>query len=658
VQIVLCSPPDRHGNVHPSVLYAAKLCGINTIIKLGGVQAIAAMAYGTDSVPKCDKIFGPGNAWVTEAKQQVSAHAEGAAIDMPAGPSEVLVIADADANSDIVAADLLAQAEHGPDSQVLLLSDHAPLLAAVATALATQTAQLPRAEIVRQALAHSRLILVADITQALQISNHYAPEHLLLNVRHARQYLPQVRNAGSVFLGALTPESTGDYNAGTNHVLPTYGHARAYSGVSVASFVKQITVQTLSPSGLRKIGPEAVVFARAEGLEAHAQAVQKRLERLDCAPSVASASPLQERIQNHVLALARPEFVGFKGYSSARMEASAGAVFLNANESPWAPLADNHDALNRYPEPQPHALIALLAQHYQVATEMLLLGRGSDELIDLLTRAFCRAGQDKVLIMPPTFGMYKVCANVQAAEVLEVPLDSAQEFAPDWARATQALAQGVKLSYVCSPNNPTGGLAERAQLMAFIDAAAGRSLVVIDEAYIEFAEVPSAIALVQDYPHVVVLRTLSKAYGLAGARLGCAIANAELIALLKSIMAPYPVPTPVANLALKALRDQDAFAARIGRTKSARERLAQALKAQSGVRKVWLSSANFLTFKMDDARTVYRAMAAAGVVVRDVSHYPGLAQCLRVSVGKPEENAQFLAALNAALQALAAPVKV
>lgn len=282
-QVVVCSPPRPDGRCDPAVLYAARRCGIDTVFKLGGAQAIAAMAYGTGSVPKCDKLFGPGNAWVTEAKQQVSLDAEGAAIDMPAGPSEVLVIADAHADPRFVAADLLSQAEHGPDSQVVLVTDAPAQVDAVLAAVTAQVAVLPRRETAEKALASSRAIRVVDLAQAFEVSNDYAPEHLILQVRDPRTWLPHVRNAGSVFLGAWTPESVGDYCSGTNHVLPTYGHARAYSGVSVSSFQKAITVQELSRAGLATIGPCAMTLARAEGLVAHERAVSLRLSGAEAA---------------------------------------------------------------------------------------------------------------------------------------------------------------------------------------------------------------------------------------------------------------------------------------------------------------------------------------------------------------------------------------
>jgi histidinol dehydrogenase len=280
-QVVLCTPAGKDGRADAAVLYVAALCGIRQVFKLGGAQAIAAMAFGTESVPACDKLFGPGNSYVTEAKRQVAARADGPAIDMPAGPSEVLVIADASANSEFVAADLLSQAEHGPDSQVLLLADDHTVLESVRTALARQLAQLPRADIARVALAKSRLIRVTSLAEAVAISNDYAPEHLILNVREPRALLPRVENAGSVFLGPWSPEAVGDYCSGTNHVLPTYGYARAWSGVSVASFVKQITVQELSADGLRAIGPSAATLARAERLNAHERAVTLRLADLE-----------------------------------------------------------------------------------------------------------------------------------------------------------------------------------------------------------------------------------------------------------------------------------------------------------------------------------------------------------------------------------------
>jgi len=277
-EVVLCTPPRADGRADPTILVAASLCGVHRVFKVGGAQAIAAMAFGTTTVPRCDKLFGPGNAFVTAAKQLVSTLPGGPAIDMPAGPSEVLVIADAGASPAFVAADLLAQAEHGPDSQVILVTDAPALIEKVRTEILEQLKTLPRAQIATQALQHARLIEVADLNTAVDVSNDYAPEHLILALRTPEKYLGAVRAAGSVFLGDHTPESLGDYGSGTNHVLPTNGAARAYSGVSVASFQNSISVQSASPKGLAHMGPSVVTLARAEGLEAHAQAVVRRME--------------------------------------------------------------------------------------------------------------------------------------------------------------------------------------------------------------------------------------------------------------------------------------------------------------------------------------------------------------------------------------------
>jgi histidinol dehydrogenase len=278
-EIVLCSPPQKNGSLHPAILYTAALVGITSIYKLGGVQAIAAMAYGTESVPRVDKIFGPGNQFVTLAKQLVQQ--DGIAIDMPAGPSEVAVFADASADPQFVAADLLSQAEHGADSQVLLITTSNDLVAATTDALQHQLINLERKALAVKALENSKIMLVENEEQAMEMINMYAPEHLILCSESADRLADQVINAGSVFIGGWSPESAGDYASGTNHTLPTNGHARAYSGVSVDSFVKKITFQRLSYEGLRGIGPAIIAMAEAEGLDAHANAVKIRIGRSD-----------------------------------------------------------------------------------------------------------------------------------------------------------------------------------------------------------------------------------------------------------------------------------------------------------------------------------------------------------------------------------------
>jgi len=275
---VLCTPPGRDGKVSPWILCAAQLCGITEVFKLGGAQAIAAMAYGTATIPKCDKLFGPGNSFVTEAKLQVSR--DTAAIDLPAGPSEVMVIADRSAWASFVAADLLSQAEHGPDSQVILVTFSEAIAFRIALEMRNQLKRLPRGAIAAAALEKSRILIASSPAEAVEIANRYAPEHLILQVEKPRALLPKITTSGSVFVGPWTPESLGDYASGTNHVLPTYGWARACSGLGLADFQRTMTVQAATAGGLRKLGPVVERLALAENLAAHQRAVRVRLEKL------------------------------------------------------------------------------------------------------------------------------------------------------------------------------------------------------------------------------------------------------------------------------------------------------------------------------------------------------------------------------------------
>ena len=356
-----------------------------------------------------------------------------------------------------------------------------------------------------------------------------------------------------------------------------------------------------------------------------------------------------------VLEFARPDLLRLAGYSSARMEASGGRILLNANESPWP--QDDAAPLNRYPDPQPPRLRALLADLYGVDASQLLIGRGSDEMIDLLVRGFCRAGQDAILVQPPTFGMYAVCAAVQGASVRTVPLRG-DEFTPDFegviaavAASTAAVpshAEPIKIVFACAPNNPTGGLPVRSDLLRLARALRDRALLVIDEAYIEFADADSFAGDVAGNPNLVVLRTLSKAHGLAAARVGCMIAAPEIVAFLRRIMPPYPLPTPCSDAAEAALTVESLrhTRERIAMLRAERERLRQCLRTHPAVRAVLPSQANFLTVRFDDAGARYAELLAAGIVVRDVRRYPGLADALRISIGTPEENAAVLATLD------------
>lgn len=351
-----------------------------------------------------------------------------------------------------------------------------------------------------------------------------------------------------------------------------------------------------------------------------------------------------------LLDLVREDLRSFAGYASARSHAVTGEIWLNANESPWVNHADGAGDVQRYPQPQPSALRARLAAMYGVREERLLIGRGSDEAIDLLVRALCNAGRDPVVIAPPVFGMYAVCARLQGAPLIEVPmLESADGWRTDLAAMREvAIERGAKIVFLCSPGNPTGEAIRIDAIREMAQALAGRAMVVVDEAYIEYADMPSATALIDECPNIAVLRTLSKLHALAGARIGCLIADAGLIEVLRRCQAPYPVPQPCADLALRALEpaalaETVAHAATI---RAERERMFDSLPRLAGVRRVYPSAANFLLARFDAAEAVYRRLLAAGVVVRDMRATPGLGDALRITIGSPADNDAVLAALR------------
>ena len=356
-----------------------------------------------------------------------------------------------------------------------------------------------------------------------------------------------------------------------------------------------------------------------------------------------------------LLDLVRPDLRDFAGYKSARSEALRGDVWLNANESAWANPADAQGHSRRYPDPQPPALRARLADVYGVGPDQLLVGRGSDEAIDLLVRALCVPGQDAIVVTPPVFGMYVVCARLQGARIIQVPLvDGDAGLVADLdAIGEAALGQGAKLVFLCSPSNPAGSAIPLDGIVALAGALEGRALVVVDEAYGEFADGASATTLLDAHANVVVLRTLSKAHALAAARIGVVIGGTELIAVLQRCQAPYPVPTPCAELALAGLSDPALAQTRerVAVVRRERERLLYALGGLPGVRRVYPSQGNYLLVRFDDPERAFRALLSAGVVVRDQRAAPQLGDALRITIGSPEQNDRVIAALDAREQA-------
>ncbi|MAT55553.1 MAG: hypothetical protein CMN32_13835 [Saprospirales bacterium] len=632
-EVVLCTPPRKDGSVHPAILFAAQLAGVKRVYRVGGAQAIAAMAFGTEGIPKVDKIFGPGNRYVTAAKALVQRH--GTATDLPAGPSEVLVIADDTARPDFVAADLLAQAEHDADAQVILVATSERVLCESLAALEQQLATLPRRDIAAAALAHSRALLLRSEEEAIEFSNAYAPEHLILATANAKALAAQVRNAGSVFIGHWCPESAGDYASGTNHTLPTGGAARAYSGVSLDSFLKKITFQQISPRGLRRLGPTVSTMARAEELEAHARAVDIRLEADASADDEAAPSS-----KNDLHRLVRPALLSLKPYSSARSEFSCEArAWLDANEN-----AEDLSGLglNRYPDPLQLRLKRRLSELKSIGEANIFLGNGSDEAIDLLLRIFCEPGLDNVLTCPPTYGMYGVLAGIHGVEQRQVPLDRHFRLRPEAVLA--AADQRSKLLFLCSPNNPTGNLLRPADVEFLLREFPG--IVVLDEAYIDFAAQPSWLSRLPEFPNLVILQTLSKAWALAGARLGMAFAAESIIDIFNKVKYPYNISELTQRAALAALENTGAFDQYLDRLYHDRLLLAERLQALPIVQRVFPSEANFLLVRFRQADEVFRSLRNEGIIVRNRSSEIHCHGCLRITVGTSQENELLLKTLE------------
>ncbi len=626
-EVVLCTPPGKDGKVNPAILFAADLCGVKRIFKVGGAQAIAAMTYGTASVPKVDKIFGPGNAYVTAAKQLASL--AGVAIDMPAGPSEVEVLADESCVPAFVAADLLSQAEHGPDSQAMLVTTSAAVAEAVAAEVEKQLAALPRKEIAAKSIANSRIIVLADKQDCIDFTNAYGPEHLIIAMKGVPTL--SVSNAGSIFVGNYSCESAGDYASGTNHTLPTMGCVRAYSSLCVDSFQRKMTVQTITPLGIRSIGRTVELMAEAEHLDAHARAMTLRIQAVAAQP--------QEEQGTGIARLVRPNILKLKPYSSARDEyaGKAAHVFLDANECP-------HNAPNnRYPDPLQWELKQKISAYKGVAPERIFLGNGSDEAIDLIFRTFCTPGVDGVVAIHPSYGMYEVCADINNVHYIKFMLKAGYQF--DGTAFAENCRDIAKVAFLCSPNNPTGNLLPLAEIRKVLDSF--RGIVVVDEAYIDFApEGSSVVSLLDEYPRLIVLNTFSKAWASAGIRLGMALAHPEVIALFNKVKYPYNVNILTQRAAMERLEHMDEIRAWVDEALSERTRMMQAVAALPICKQVYPSDANFFLARVTDACRTYDALVEQGIIVRNRHRIMMCENCLRITIGTPAENDELLAALK------------
>lgn len=642
--VVVCSPPGPDGRPPALVMAACVVAGADRLFAVGGAGAVAAMAFGTATVPAVDRIVGPGNVYVTEAKRQVSATV---GIDCPAGPSELLVIADAGADPETIAVEMMAQAEHDPDAAAVLVATDAEVARAAAGELARRAPREPRAPVIAASLAAAGAILLADsLDQALDFAARYAPEHLLLLVEDPRSTLARVRCAGTVFLGAYSSVAFGDYATGANHVLPTGGLARSYSGLAVDDFVRWTTWQEVAPTGAARLAAIAAPLAAAEGLPGHAAAAL-RAQRGAIEPTdrpAASTAPTDVG----PAVLPRLPYRSLDLYDPARPSV---AVDLSANTNLWGACPPALDALRTgspptaYPTPYAEELKAAIAGSWNVPASQVVTGCGSDDLIDSALRAFCEPGA--VVAFPaPTFPMAQVFARMNAAEPRPVPVG------PDGDLTDAAMDALVTADvvYLCRPNNPTGAVIPRQQVVALMERA--RGLVLLDEAYGEYAG-ESLLEPALASGRSVVLRTFSKAYGLAGLRVGYAMGPEPLIRVVERSRGPYKVGGQAERAAAAAIRDGRAWVADIVRqTALNREALATALRART--LRAFDSRANFILVAPPEpaagwAAAVRATLLERGILVRAFPAMDAVGDAVRVTVGPEPIMERFLDALDHAL---------
>jgi histidinol dehydrogenase len=630
-RVVLCSPPGPDGLPSDVVLAAAELAGVSEVYAIGGSGAIAAMAYGTKSIAPVRRIVGPGNAYVAEAKLQVSGVT---GIDSPAGPSELLVIADDSASADAVARELIAQAEHDPRAAVVVVALSSPIARAIGAAVQTLLASEPRRAIIAEALATRGAILWEEsLERTIAFANEYAPEHLLLALRDPDAALERVRNAGTVFLGSSSSVAFGDYMTGANHVLPTGGLARSYSGLSTLDFVRWTTYQRVSPAAASDLASSVATLAESEGLPAHAAAARRAGSEEQ--GSAAPRAPVRARATLRDLSLYTPN-------------RAPCALDLSDNTNRWGvpPFAAlaleelSAERVTRYPSVYTPELKSALADYAGVRADEIVVGCGSDDILDSAIRAFAEPG-DRLAYPNPTFGMLGIWAQMNGLVALPVPTPNPHAVDIDALLATRA-----RVTFLCSPNNPTGLSLSRAEIQRVVDHAAG--VVILDEAYAEFAG-EGWLAESPRYPRLIVSRTMSKAFGLAGMRIGYATAAASTITQIEKARGPYMVSAAAERAALAALRDDlDWVRTHIESARESRERFAKELAA-IGIPS-FPSTANFVFVPVRDAAAVAAHMRAAGVAVRPFPALNGIGDGVRITVAPWPMMDTALQALRDAVQ--------
>lgn len=630
-EIIVCSPPSPSGLPSDVVLAAAALAGATRVFAIGGAGAIGALAFGTASVPRVDRIVGPGNAWVAEAKRQVAGEV---GIDSPAGPSEILVIADAQASAEAIARELLAQAEHDVDACVVALCVGETLAAAVIGALDASLASQPRRATIETALRTRGAVLsIASLDEAWPFAEAFAAEHLQLNLADAESFVPKVRNAGTVFVGASTSVAFGDYLTGANHVLPTAGAGRRFSGLSVLDFVRWQTWQTVTPTAAAAMAADVVALATSEGLPAHANAAQGAAEvattgadgpTLGSRPTPATKEGPHSSASTATSLRTRPTLAPIERYLPTRppceLDLTDNTNLFGVPPSVQQLLASPPSAaVTRYPAPYSDALRGALAAFTGVALENIVTGCGSDDVLDATFRAFGEPG-DVVAFCPPTFSIVSSFARANALVPTAVTLD------------VDALARsGACVIYLCSPNNPTGAVLPDGFVESLLSKT--NAVVVLDEAYVEYASRESMVKRAPSLERLVVVRTLSKAFGLAGLRIGYAVGSAALIAQIEKTRGPYKVGglSEAAGVAVLT-NDREWVQRGVDVVKASRTTFIAAL-AENGFTSL-PTEANFVLVPLAQSATeVANRMRERGVSVRAFSALKGLGDAVRISIG-------------------------
>ncbi|MGA7362708.1 MAG: histidinol dehydrogenase [Candidatus Dormiibacterota bacterium] len=616
-EVVLCSPPGRDGRVANSVLAAAAVAAVTEVHAVGGAQAIAALAYGTESIGKVDKVFGPGNQYVTSAKRQVFGEV---AVDMPAGPSEVVVIADSSAPPKWVCADLVAQAEHAPDALAVLVTTDAALAAQVQLEIGDRYQDQVR-------------ILTADTPQAaFEFTNDFGPEHLILAMQEPERWLSRISSAGSVFLGSSTPAAAGDYATGANHVLPTGGSAGRFSALGLESFGHVIQVQSTSLTGLAQLAPMVREMATVEGFTSHWESVRLRIGE----PAKAEPASPRPRSTVSVMHPYQWELSTAEVARKANIEPQA-VIRFDTNSSPWegAELSQlGPCSLNEYPDSTYAELSQAISKYAGAPLDAITIGAGADELLDLLAKAFI-APSDPVLLSDPTYSMYRTLSELAGGYILEVP-------AQDWElnrRRFLELAPQARLIWLCNPNNPTGELLPLEFVAELARSTAG--LLVIDEAYYEFTG-STAADLIGQLPNLVVVRTLSKAFGLAGARVGYAISGSSVAASLQLVRPPGSVSSVAAALGAQALTQAPAMRERVTHLRHLQDQMAAELTGMEWP--VRRTPANFILLRATPR--LLRELGEQGLVVRTFAEGSSMAGWVRITVRSAAENARLVDAVG------------